>query len=888
MTRLHILRLPRLIASGQSSAIFGLCIIAMLWGGIFLKYADDIVHDYDEAERNIENYALVLEENAQRSIGEIDKSLLYIRRMVEQRADPDSYDRIVGINDVLSEIILQIGIIDAHGILRASNVGPQPTPPLDLRDRDHFRTHVNSTEDRLFISRPLIGRVSGQWAVQFSRRVFNRDGSFGGVVVSSLKPEHFAKFYDKINLGSAVAIAMIGDDGVVRSSGGTAGFHLGQDLGATRFFERARNAAGTTFVDTNGFSGEQRLMSFRPVHGQPLWLMVSAGLDDIYANSRANLRLHVIVGAVLTLVLLVAIERILGAEAKARQKAEQLRCTLENMSQGIMMVTKDLDIPIINARCGELLGLPPEVVRHPPRFDELTALQERRDAERRASATPDGGSPGLEPPLPHDTPCTVTEREMADGTVLEVRSVPLPEGGLVQTFTDITKRHQAEAHVVRLASEDPLTGLLNRRVLRAMLEDIVPAFDERGEVESLLAVLFVDLDRFKVINDALGHRTGDILLQRVAERLKAAVGPGVLLARLGGDEFAIAVPAPCTRGEIAQLAGRLLDAVSPPFDIDGYHVRIGASIGIALGPGDGASVDDLLKAADLALYAVKAENRGTYKFYNQAMSAELTERREIETDLRAALEQGELELHYQPIISLADNRICGFEALARWRHPEKGMIPPARFIPIAEDCGLILPIGEWALKAACREAVRWPGELKIAVNFSPVQLLIPDLPDKVAQLLAETGLAPHRLEIEITEQTMLEDDELTLAALRRLKDLGVRIVMDDFGTGYSSLSYLRTFPFDKIKIDRSFVADLKVGSDQIVIVQAVVSIARALGITITAEGIELEHQRDVLKALGCDEAQGFFFARPLPAEAIDALIATDLSSAPSYRKIVAA
>jgi diguanylate cyclase (GGDEF)-like protein len=883
MKRLHIFHLPSLIASGQTSAIFGFCIIAMLWGGIFIKYSEDSGQDYAEAARNIENYALVFEENVQRSIGEIDKSLLYVRRLLEQRDDPDAFDRIVGTGDILSEIIVQVAVIDAHGTLRASNARSQPPPAIDLSDREHFRTHVGSSEDRLFISKPLVGRVSRLWAVQFSRRFLNRDGSFGGVVVASLKPEHFTNFYNKISSGSEVTIALIGNDGIVRSSGGSAGFHLGQDLGTTSFFERARNAAGTTFVDTNGFSGERRLMTFRAVTGQPLWLTVSAGLDAVYADSRANLRLYLIVGTVLTLVLLVAMERILGAEAKARQKAEQLRCTLEHMSQGIMMVTKDLDIPIINARCGELLGLPPQVVQRPPRFDEFTALQERREAGHRDGVDDGGTGTALEAPPPHEPPCTVTEREMADGTVLEVRSVPLPDGGLVQTFTDITKRRQMEARVVRLASQDPLTGLLNRRVLRAMLEDIVPALQEQEVAESRLAVLFIDLDRFKVINDALGHRTGDLLLQRVAERLKAAVEPGTLLARLGGDEFAIAVPSPRTRGEIAQLSRQLLDAVSPPFDIDGYHVRIGASIGIAVGPDDGASVDDLLRAADLALYAVKTGNRGTYRFYNQTMSAELTERREIETDLRAALEQGELELHYQPIVSLADNRISGFEALARWRHPVKGMVPPARFIPIAEDCGLILPIGEWALTTACREATRWPGDLKIAVNFSPAQLLIPDLPDKMARLLAETGLEPHRLEIEITEQIVLEDNDLTMSTLRRLKDLGIRIAMDDFGTGYSSLSYLRTFPFDKVKIDRSFVADLKLGADHVVIVQAVVSIARALGITTTAEGVESDHQRDFLKALGCDEAQGYFFARPLPAEAIEELIATW-----GYRSVLAA
>ncbi|BAR98409.1 EAL domain-containing protein [Blastochloris viridis] len=843
----------------------------MLWGGVILKYYDDSRNDLKEAVSVIDNYSIVFEENVLRSIGEIDKSLLYTRRLIERRTGPDGFDRIVGSDDLISEIILQVAIADADGVLRASNAGPHPAPALDLNARDHVRIHRDAADDRLFIARPQIGRAAKQWQIELSRRFLNPDGSFGGVVVASLKPEHFTNFYNKLNFGASVSIALIGHDGVVRSSGGSAGgFHLGQNLSDTRFFERARNAAGTTFIDTNAFSGEKRLLAFQAVHGQPLWLNVSTAVDSVYVNALANLRVNVIVGLILTVVMLIAIERILRAEARARQKAEQLRCTLENMSQGIMMVTRDLEIPVINARCGELLDLPPDMVQHPPRFDALTTFQARRDADRR-----NGRRRARE--VPHPPPserCSETVREMADGTVLEVRSMPLPDGGLVQTFTDITQRRLAEARVARLASEDPLTGLLNRRVFRAMLEDIFPVDKAlHPEAESQLALLFLDLDRFKVINDALGHRTGDRLLQEVAGRLRQAVEPGALLARLGGDEFAIAAPGPRSHAEVASLAARLLETVRPPLEIDGYQVRTGASIGIAIGPGDGADVEDLLKAADLALYAAKAESRGTYKFYNQKMSAALKDRREIETDLRAALERNELELHYQPIVSLQDSRISGFEALARWRHPTKGMIPPSQFIPVAEDSGLILSLGDWALAAACREATRWPGDLRVAVNLSPVQLLMPDLADTVAKLLAETGLAPHRLEIEITEQTVLADNEHTIATLRRLKEIGIRIAMDDFGTGYSSLSYLRTFPFDRVKIDRSFVADLKLGSDHAVIVQAVVSIAGALGITTTAEGVESEHQRDFLKALGCNEAQGFLFSPAIPADLIPRVLA---------------
>jgi predicted signal transduction protein with EAL and GGDEF domain len=308
--------------------------------------------------------------------------------------------------------------------------------------------------------------------------------------------------------------------------------------------------------------------------------------------------------------------------------------------------------------------------------------------------------------------------------------------------------------------------------------------------------------------------------------------------------------------------------VLEPYDISGYRIRTSVSIGIAVGPEDGENADDLLMAADLALYAVKGTNRGTHQFYHVSMNKDINERRQIEVDLREAIERNELELYYQPVINVRRSAVSGFEALARWRHPVKGMVPPAVFIPVAEDSGLIVQLGEWALMEACRNAARWPGELKIAVNLSPVQFTAPNLFEVIEQTLAETGLAPHRLELEITERIFMENTENTLATLRRIKGLGVRVALDDFGTGYSSLSYLRSFPFDKIKIDRAFVSDLSERNEHIVIVQAVVSIARALGMTTTAEGVETETQYEFLATLGCNEVQGYLFSAPVPADGI--------------------
>jgi diguanylate cyclase (GGDEF)-like protein len=872
---LHVRQLPKLLAERRSSAFFGVAIIVMIWTAVIVKYSEDVQGDQREAERANHNFAMVFEENVLRTIGEIDKALLYLRRSIETRKDSVDFNTIVGTTDVLSEIIVQVAIIDANGIMRASNIGPQPAPATDLSDREHFKVHVNSAADELFMSKPVVGRVSGKPSVQFSRRFSNPDGTFAGVVVASLNPEHLTKFYDRIDFGSSASISLIGVDGVVRSSGGSAsGFALGQDLGGTKLFSQMKAGNNSAFEDTDPANGEVRLVTVRKVKDHPLWVSVSTNENEIHRASWGTLQTNAAAGVALTLILLAALERLLRTEAGAKQKAEQLQRTLENMSQGIMLVTKDLQIPIINGRCGELLDLPAEFVKHPPNYDRLVEYQ-TQNGNMGNAATANGQQLLAHQPESAAGQLTVSECAMRNGTVLEVRSGHLSDGGFVQTFTDITKRWEAEARVARLASEDPLTGLPNRRVFRSALDHINQERNQRpgdGRQSPQFAILFLDLDRFKVINDTLGHRVGDLLLRDVAKRLRSSLRPTDQLARLGGDEFAIMTPSVESRAELEVLASRLVEAVVQPYEIDGYQIRTSISIGIALGPDDGKSADDLLIAADLALYAVKAGGRGSHRFYHSSMSKEFNDRRQIETDLREAIERNELELYYQPIINLHRKVITGFEALARWHHPVKGAIPPATFIPLAEDSGLILPLGDWVLAEACRRAAQWPDDLKIAVNLSPVQFSDPKLLSTIERILAETGLAPNRLELEITERIFMDSGEITLTTLRRMKQLGICISMDDFGTGYSSLSYLRSFPFDKIKVDRVFVSDLGEGTEHIVIVQAVVSIANALGMTATAEGVETDDQRQILAGLGCDEAQGYLFSRPVPIESVPEIL----------------
>ncbi len=437
--------------------------------------------------------------------------------------------------------------------------------------------------------------------------------------------------------------------------------------------------------------------------------------------------------------------------------------------------------------------------------------------------------------------------------------------GYLVAVVDITERRKAEARIAYMAHHDGLTNLPNRELYQERLKQ---ALDSNRRV----AVLCVDLDLFKNVNDSYGHPMGDRLLKQVADRLRSQVRGNNLAARLGGDEFAVILASDVSPNEASDFAARLIGALSAPYEIDGNEVVIGASIGIALSPGDGATGEELLRNADMALYRAKGDGRGVHRFFEREMDRQAQKRREMELDLRRAFANGEFELHYQPLVDIAADKISGFESLLRWRHPEKGMISPAEFIPVAEDIGLITSLGEWVLREACNEAVKWPDQVKVAVNLSAVQFRSRNLVQVVISALANSGLSPKRLELEITESVFLAETEANLAILHQLRELGVSISMDDFGTGYSSLSYLRSFPFDKIKIDRSFVKDLAKRSDCVAIVRAISGLGRSLNITTTAEGVETMDQLDWLRAEGCNEVQGFLFSGAKPASEVEQLL----------------
>jgi len=433
---------------------------------------------------------------------------------------------------------------------------------------------------------------------------------------------------------------------------------------------------------------------------------------------------------------------------------------------------------------------------------------------------------------------------------------------------DVTERREAEQRLAHAANHDSLTGLPNRSLFRVRLEEAL-ARARRGRG---FALLCLDLDRFKEVNDTLGHPVGDRLLVAAAQRLRRELRETDTLSRLGGDEFAIIQCCLLEPQEAAALARRIIETLSRPFDIEGQQIVVGVSIGIALAPQDSGESESLLSAADMALYRSKSDGRGVWRYFEPAMNQRMQARRELELDMRRALNEGQFELHYQPIIDVDSRRVKTFEALLRWRHPQRGLLTPDLFIPLAEEIGLIVPLGDWVLRRACADAARWPEPIGLAVNFSPVQFQSRQLVEQVASALSETGLTPGRLEIEITENVLIKDKESTLALLHALKGLGVRIAMDDFGTGYSSLSYLQTFPFDKVKIDRSFTCELDRSGKSNAIIKAVASLCDGLDMAVVAEGVETEGQLAALQREGCSEAQGFLFSRPVAAKDLPGLL----------------
>jgi diguanylate cyclase (GGDEF)-like protein/PAS domain S-box-containing protein len=786
--------------------------------------------------------------------------------------------------------------------------------PIHFNDRAYFQNVLKGSH--LSISEAIHSRINGKWIVVFARPIKDQRDQLRAILAIGVQLDHFQNALRTDNLPDGSVVRVVNANGIVlaQSTGGPN--WVGRDLSKNEIV--ARHIAAKEASDIVRWSDDvERITGSSTAHRVP-WL-VSVGIPSHFALAKITHRLGwgslfstfaIAIALMIAWMLsgrIVRPLRQLGKDASAlasgelghrsaihtkdelgdlatsfnlmaesletrhqeimfssdevRQTKDALAALIENVP--VPIVVKELEafrFILVNRAYEAFLGISRDQILGKNAFELFPPADAAtiNEHDKRALQL---DRRSLSGEFPVQTP----NNGLRDVTTtrLVVHGADKKPYHLMAVIEDITERRKAESLILHMAHHDPLTDLLNRAQYYERLK-LELGCVKRGEH---LAVLCLDLDHFKDINDTHGHSIGDELLKNVTARLLNCIDKTDTIARLGGDEFAIIQTAVDQPMGAEKLAGRIQDAINVPIIIDGLHVATNVSIGISIARYNATTPIELMKQADMALYRAKAAGRNAFRFFEPEMAATMKARRGIESDLRSAIVNGELELHYQPVVSIQDNAVVGLEALARWRHPKLGLLAPAEFIPIAEETGLIIPLGEWVLRQACADAAKWPGRIKVAVNLSPAQIRERELTRVIITALAASGLSPRRLELEITEEMLLRDDDKTLALLQRLRELGVQIVLDDFGTGYSSLNYLRRFPLDKIKIDRSFIRDLSHENEvSMAIVRAVVQIATVLKVGTTAEGIETDEQLELVRAAGCIEMQGYLFSAPKPIE----------------------
>jgi diguanylate cyclase (GGDEF)-like protein len=749
-----------------------------------------------------------------------------------------------------------------------------PIPAINIADRDYFKELKSDAGFQPYRMEQLESRYSGKWTTAVAYRISGPHDEFLGVVVRGLYSDSLESFFSSVSLTEDSAISMY-LHGALLARFPHAEALMGTKLSTAPLFSAmlAKQDHFATTI-TSPVDGKERLIAVRNLAHFPVSVSATATMRATLAPWREQTFLLVSVATLGVLVIAAIVSLMIrqlsafygSAQERIRLEKQRLDFAVNNMSHGLLLFDSEARLAVCNDRYIEMFNLSREIAKPGCTLNGL--LRHRKETGTFKEDV--------------DEHCarffkmirgTVSKKvlDVSDGRTIELCHKPTSDGGWVTTTEDITERRQAESRIAHLAHYDALTGLPNRTLFRERLELELKAIEGNdGGVDSV-AVLYIDVDEFKSINDSLGHVVGDALLKSIATRLADCVSHDGFIARLGGDEFAV-ICVDMDENGIRELTHKLQAAIRAPYECLGHRLTTDSSVGLAIAPKDGASLDELLKNTDLAMYAAKAGGRRTFRFFEPSMEARIKERVQLEADLRQAISAGQLEVHYQPLVNLSANAITGCEALLRWRHPTRGYISPAEFIPLAEERGLIVEIGEWVLKTACAEAATWPSDIKVAVNVSPVQFGSSTLSLHVISALAASGLAPQRLELEITEAVLISDDDTALNILHQLRSTGVRIALDDFGTGYSSLSYLQRFPFDKIKIDRCFVDNIDETETSSCIVRAVVSIAKARNMTTTAEGVETPEQRALVRNLGCTEMQGFVFSGAKSAPDIAKLI----------------
>jgi diguanylate cyclase (GGDEF)-like protein len=839
----------------------------------------------DEASKNAANLAIVLAEQTTRSIQSIELVLNEVQEHVKGvgATTPDAFRRLLqgkstyyALTERLSHLsnATLIALIDSDGRI-VSSTNQWPLPVTDVSDHENFQHFKSNDDNGIYIAKPVVDRFKAEKIVLFSKRLSDANHVFVGMISVGVKLSYFQEIYGSIDSLPDQTFVLLRTDGTVIIRHPDTKDRAGEIMPAISPWYGLVSKGGGTYRSPGYFDTTVRHVAVRPLSDYPLVIDVTVSETATLASWRSHAT-FIGIGTLLALIcsifllkmlsnkinLLVASEATSVKAARELQRANlTIDAALNNMSQGIVMFDPSARLIVCNGRFLALYGLSSCSVGPGCTFREI--LEQRvaagslfaQDVEPYIGDVLAGVSRGIE---------FTKIVKLRDGRVICNVNHPMADGGWVATLEDITEEKRKEERIVHAAHHDALTGLPNRILFATQLEQAL----KRLRSGEQLAVLYIDIDHLKRVNDTLGHPIGDELLKEIAGRLLNCIKDTDTAARLSGDEFAVIQSSIDPRSEAAALAVQIQEAIRTPVTIQGHDIVVDASVGIAIAADHGAKLDDLLKAADIALYEAKNSGRGTYRFYDIDMNERMWTRRKLENDLRGALAKGEFELFYQPIVNLSEGKISAMEALLRWHHPERGMVSPAEFIPVAEEMGIINQVGEWVLRTACTEAATWPSEINVSVNVSPLQLTNKNLVNIVVSAIASARIPASRLDIEITESVFFEKTYANVSTLRQLHDIGVRFVMDDFGTGYSSLGYLMSFPFSKIKIDRSFIAGLADKKESRAIVRAVSDLARNLSMEVTAEGVETDQQLEQVKLLGCTEMQGYLFSRPMPAAEI--------------------
>jgi diguanylate cyclase (GGDEF)-like protein len=866
--------------------LLGLALILAIVGGHWLLIDKERASSIEDFRIAMINLANGMAAQTIRPLAAVDAALRTVQRALAN-GDTAAGGTAASLRDgALSELLTArlagltgadlLAVIDAQG--RLANSSPAWLAlGTDLSGADYFRHFSASApggDAALYAGPPMRDPATGEWHSVLARRIDDRRGGFAGVVLARISLTGLEDFY-RTAMPPHRTVTVTLRDGTMLVRFPAWHDAIGRRGQPDAAWQAAVAAGGGSYIAAERFDHVPVVAVVRPLPGLPWVLEASDTEADVLAGWRSQ-RDWLIASAIASSLIMAALLRLFALQvgrlaatnAQLDEAHKQLDLAISNMSQGLSLYDKDRRLILCNRRYGEIYRLPPAAMQPGVTLSEVIAYSRAAGC----SPVPEHGDYLMSRlALLRSGQPNRSVIELTDGRTIAIQQQPMPGGGALATHEDITERRRADDRIAFLAQHDALTGLPNRSLLLLRIGEA----RTRAARGIRFAILLLDLDRFKEVNDTLGHGAGDELLSAVAARLLATVREDDTVARLGGDEFVILQANMQSVEECATLADRIVKAIGVPYTIGANEVVIGASIGIDIAADGTVSPDDLLKNADMAMYISKREGGGTFRFFQPEMDAAVQNRQALARDLRGAMAHDEFELYYQPIITTRSGRISGFEALLRWNHPSRGFVEPDDFIVAAEECGVIIPLGEWVIERTCREAARWPDDLHVSVNLSAEQFRAANLVEMVRDQLSATGLAPGRLRLEITETVLLHSTARNVAVLHQLRSLGVGILMDDFGVGYSSLSYLRQFPFDGVKIDRSFVTDLATRANAVYLVRAIVGLCRDLGIRSIAEGVETAAQLAILRAEGCSELQGYLFSGPRPA----AHLATMMGSA---------